>query len=186
MGFEHIDEACLAGQRAENSDFATPSGTAGINPLKIAKRNIYVNFIIMQASTPPGIFPAVKLANAGASSNIFPAMAPRGEISSGEKGTLKIAWATAATVGNLRLVCDMAVCVNGISSLNAAISRNVIQAANTSGSAFSIAKLEFPLSVFNANQLWSLKISRDSANVLDTVADDIYIKAVWMEILGRC
>lgn len=192
-GFDQIDEACIAGQRAENSDFATPTGTAGINPLKIAKRNIYIPFPVNESvrnsnlvAAPTGVFPGMTFQNASAGYGIFQGMTPRGEVSSGEKGTLKILWSTSATTGNLRLVAQIAILINGISSLAAAVSRNVIQAANTSGNALSIASLAFPPAVFNANQLWHLKLDRDPANVLDTLAADIIVHAIWMEILGRC
>ena len=96
MGFEQIDEACIAGQRAENADFATPTGTAGINPLKIAKRNRYVPFIFNEnivvsnvTFTSAGVFPGLVFPNTTASYVLIPASIPRGEISPGESGILK-------------------------------------------------------------------------------------------------
>lgn len=195
MGFEQIDEACKAGQRAENADFATPTGTAGINPLKVAKRNIYVPFHlsrggIIESNTSNGAsstFPGVALPNSGAAYVIAAASSPRGEIAAGERGTLKILWeAAAGTTGDLRLVAELKAAISGSASLAVAITRNVIQTTNAVANKLSIAKMEFPPSVFNNNQLWGLKLSRDPANSLDTLAQDVWIHSVWMEILGRC
>lgn len=195
MGFEQIDEACQAGEKAENADFATPSGTAGINPLKVAKRNIYVPFhfptggIIRSGSLTDGIaavFPGQTFQDAGSGYILAAGMAPRGEVSPGERGTLKILWKSAGTAGNVRFVADMKPVIQNAANLSLAVTRAVIQAANTVGSALTIAKMDFPPSLFNNNQLWGLKLSRDPTNALDTIGADVTVHAIWMEILGRC
>lgn len=195
MGFDQIDEACIAGQRAENADFATPAGTAGINPLKIAKRNIYVPFhmpttgIKVSGGIADGIsaaFPGQVFQNAATGSIFLQACAPRGEIVPGAIGTLKILWESATNTGNVRFVAAMRTAIDNATTLELAITRNVIQAANASASALSIAKMEFPPAIFNNNQIWGLKLTRDPANTLDTLAADITVHAIWMEILGRC
>lgn len=195
MGFEQIDEACRAGQRAENADFAAPSGTAGINPLKIEKRKIYVPFHlssggIVESGTSQGAsgpYPGRALPNSGSAYVIAQASCPRGEIAAGESGILKILWeAAAGTTGDLRLVAELKTAIYGSAGLTVSMTRNVIQTTNSVANQLSIARMEFPPSVFNNNQLWGLKLSRDPSNSLDTLAQDVWIHGIWMEILGRC
>jgi hypothetical protein len=196
MGFEQIDEACQAGARAENADFATPTGNAGINPLKIAKRNIYIPFHFQDSGSVisgtvafggAGAFPGLTLGNGGAGYLLAQGFMPRGEISPGERGTLKVAWYVGgATTGNLRLVADLKPVISGTANLSSAITRNVIAAAVGSANTIIISKMEFPPAFFNNNQLLGLKLARDPSNTLDTLGADVVVIAIWMEILGRC
>jgi hypothetical protein len=191
MGFEQVDEACQAGARATNADFATPSGTAGINPLKTAKRNIYVPFILSNytssglSDSQAGIMQGVAIPDA-AHYIYLSAMAPRGEIDPGEKGTLHILWNTSSTTGVVRFVADIRPIIEGSVSLVSAVSRSVIQAANGTTNLISDAKIIFPVAILNKAQGWGLKISRDGTNSLDTIGATIAIRSVHMEILGRC
>ena len=191
-GFEQIDEAVRAGARAENEDFATPTGTAGISPLKVAKRKIYIPFHFANATlstateSVSGVFPGILLPNSGAAHAFLGAMAPRGEVSPGEPATLHVFWTTAATSGVLRLVCDIRPVIEGSANLASAVQRAILSSANGTTVLLQQAKIPFPAALFNNNQQVSLKIARDPSNSLDTLADDIILRCVYLEILGRC
>lgn len=196
MGFEQIDEACQAGARAENSDFAAPSGTAGINPLKVTKRTLKIPFHITSGGivtsggitlAGSGLFGCATFQNASAGYILVQASAPRGEISPGSSAILKVAWAVGGvTAGNVRFVADLKPAINGISALTSALTRNVIQAADGVTAQIMVAKMEIPPAILNNNQLWGLKLARDPINALDTLAADVIVLGIWMEISGRC
>lgn len=192
-GFDLIDEAARAGARAENADFASPAGTAGINPLKFAKRPIYIPAHLGQlvvsgsiTSSLSGVFPGRLMPNSGASYMLLGLLSPKTEVSPGEPGTLHIYWTTAATSGNLRLVVDIRPIINGAASLASAVQRSIITAANASTNVLEESKILFPPAILSNNQGISVKIARDPSNSLDTLSDDIVIRAVYLEILGRC
>lgn len=193
-GFDQIDEAVKAGARAENADFATPTGTAGINPLKMEKRKIFIPFhfgqlVVSGAVTddPSGTYAGKVLPDAGAATYmLLSGMAPRGEVAPGEPGILHIFWRTTPTTGNARFVCDIRPIIDGSSNLASAVQRATISAANGSANALTEAKMNFPPAIFSNNQQMALKLYRDPTNSLDTIGASLTVHAVYLEILGRC
>lgn len=193
MGFEQIDEAIKAGESAENADFATPTGTAGINPLKTEKRKIYIAFHFENAQISgavvdalSGAFPGFEMPDGSATYILLGAMMPRGEVSPGESAILHIIWKTAGNTGNVRFVVDVKPIITGTSSLASAVQRAIIQAANATGGSLSDAKIIFPPALFTNDQCVSIKIARDGTNSLDTIGAAIQVHGAYLEILGRC
>ena len=92
-GFDQVDESVKAGARAENEDFATPTGNAGINPLKFEKRPIYLpchfNQLYVSGSitdAASGAFPGKSMPDAGSATYmLLSVMAPVGEIVPGNR-----------------------------------------------------------------------------------------------------
>lgn len=191
-GFDQIDEAVKAGARAENADFATPTGNNGIAPFKFAKRKIYIPVHFSRlfvngsiTSSFSGTFPGKLMPNAASSYMLLGLLAPRGEVVPGEPATLHIYWTSATTTGDVRFVLDMRPVIEGATNLASAFQRAVISTANGSANQLTHAKLFLPPAIFSNDQQVAMKLARDPANTLDTHAADIVVRAIYMEILGK-
>lgn len=190
-GFNEIDEGILAGEKIEDEDI---DAAAGINPLKVEKRVVRMeaplaNAVFTGTSVAIAsltIYPYVLLPNANSGSFVVTTTAPRGEIVAGEKLRVKILWTSNTTSGNLRLVVDVKPAIAGVSSLSSALQRAIISPAPSVAKYAVEAILEFPPSIFAPNQIIGVQVARDPSNSLDTLAGDIFILAVVLEINGRC
>lgn len=191
-GFEDIDESILAGERIENEDIGT---SANINPLKAAKRSIYVNAQLANAVltgtsvalAPSGVFPSILFPNANSGTLNVNLNGPRGEVVPGETAKLHIFWKKdTATSGNIRLVIDITPIIEGASSLASAVNRAIISLALSGTTDIQEAIVDLPPAIFSNNQAIGLQIVRDPTNTLDTLASDIKILSIYLEINGRC
>ena len=189
-GFESIDEGIVAGQTIANEDI---DSAAEINPLKIEKQSIYIDCLIngailSGASVAVTIdnFPYILLPNANSGTIILTTRMPRGEITPGEKMKVRILWTSATTGSQVRFVIQLKPAIAGVSNLGSAIERAVVSAGPSSANFGIEAIAEFPASIFSNEQIVGLYISRDPTNVLDTLAADIKVAAIILEINGRC
>ena len=190
-GFENVDEAMIAGARIDDADIASD---AAIKPIKVAKRSLFVSVPLANAvlsgtsvaHSAVGVFDLITLPDANAGTVTVTAMAPRGEVSPGDKVKLHIWWLTAATSGSARFVVDIKPAIEGISGLGSAIEKAVLSDARASGSQFIEAIVEFSAAVFSNNQLIGIKITRDGTNSLDDLGADLKIGALYLEMQGRC
>lgn len=188
MSVELIDDGRIAGEKAYNADVDT---SAAIKPIKIEKKSIYLNWVIQNfaisaaTSSASNAFPGWNMVDSGAASLIMQLLSPMAEIVPGENATLHIWWMTAATTGNVRWVIDIKPVITGFTTLTSAITRSVITPAG-SASTFIDSKVLLPAAVFSNNQLIGLQIARDPTNSLDTIGADAIIRAVYLEINGRC
>jgi len=189
-GFEDIDEGIIAGERIENADI---KAAAGIKPLKFEKRTLSMDIRLDGAQlsgasvaiAAVGVFPGITLPNANSGDITVTVEAPRGEMVKGERPTLHIWWNSAGTSGNARFVVDIKPAIEAVSGLSSAIQKSVISDVQGVASQLQEATIEFPPSIFGNSQLIGIKLARDPANTLDTLASDLQILGLYLTMNGR-
>jgi hypothetical protein len=186
-GFETIDEGILSGALIENEDIASD---ADINPIKTEKRSQFINCNFMQSPGPTtGLdtaFQKIVFPNASADTAYMNFLMPKAEISPGEKGILHIWWHANATSGSVRFVIDLKPAIEGVANLSSAIQRTTLATARSVADQLVDTRVDIPPAILNNNQLLAIKLYRDPANTLDTLAADVSVDCVYLEVLGRC
>jgi len=189
MSVEFVDDGRISGAKAADSDV---DASAGINPLKVEKHSLFLNWspsTVQIVSGSPvanivSVFSGWKLPDAAASSIAFNLISPRTEISPGDRATLWIWMYQTAASGMVRLVVDIRPVIEGSLSVTSALQRAVAFSPNQS--TLSLGKIDFPPAIFSNGQIIGIKISRDPANALDTIAADLTIFNCSLEVQGRC
>lgn len=103
-----------------------------------------------------------------------------------DSGTVVVSiyWKTTAVTGNARFAGDLASkAVGGTTALEE--SQTVVTAVNATAGQINKSQMTFLAADFTAGDLVGLNVSRDPANIADTMGGDIKIVGVVVEFTGR-
>lgn len=188
MTITNHSSARRAGFRATNRGI---EDSAGIAMTKMGTRTLYIglnadSFALSGTSvarSADGLFSAILLpdANTGTMRTSFRLPA---EWVSGTDLTVSIYWKTSATSNAAKFTVDLGAKANSETTASSN-TQTVTTTTNSTASKLNKSQVTFSNSLLAAGDWLGLQISRDPADASDTLATDLYIAAIVVELTGQ-
>ena len=170
--FGTLCPARVVGYKALGTDLDT---SADIARTQLAAATDYIWVPLIQytgALTNSGVFPALTFDDAAQKYGRGTIQLPQG-YGSGIV-SIVIPWYTAATTGNCKWIVDVA-SIAAAAALTSENQQTVVTAANGTGTRLILSTVSFTASYFASGDLIGVQVSRDGADVLDTISADAFI-----------